>query len=264
MTNIDVAHDPSAGGRDQHLQARTARMFNRPVHAGWNVRFPVHGLMVGVVAAMAGTVTLGILRELYVHMYGLETPLKDLGQIALDSEGTLAVWFSSVIMIAAASLLFVISALTRKLDDASSTHWLLLGILFALMSIDETVSFHETTIAPLRQFFGLDGILHFSWVVIGAPVMLILGAYFLPFLLRLPVRYAVAFATCGGLYVGGALGMEFVGGYTFTTYGGTSVAYTMAFIAEESLEMIGLTGFLIALLHYLKDRLSGHAINLAL
>jgi len=167
-------------------------------------------------------------------------------------------------MVASALLLFIIAALARRADSISRPHWIILGILFTLMSLDETVSFHETTMAPLRQMFNLGGALHFSWVIIAVPVLLILALYFLPFLLRLPLRYAIAFAASGFLYVGGALGMEFIGGYFFTTFGATSFQYMLAFLIEESLELIGLTCFLAALFSYLKQQLSGQALNLTL
>ena len=98
----------------------------------------------------------------------------------------------------------------------------------------------------------------------ASPVMLILSFYFLPFLMRLPWQYAAAFMASGLIYVGGALGMEFVGGYFITTYGETSFQYVLAFLIEESLEMIGLTCFLAALFCYLKNQLSGYALNLTL
>ncbi|MBZ0216562.1 MAG: hypothetical protein K8F25_08420, partial [Fimbriimonadaceae bacterium] len=172
--------------------------------------------------------------------------------------------FSSLMMMASASMLFVLAALVRRTDEFARARWMLLGVLFAIMSVDETVSLHEITMAPLRQFFGLGVALHFSWVVIASPVMLILSFYFLPFLMRLPWQYAAAFMASGLIYVGGALGMEFVGGYFITTYGETSFQYVLAFLIEESLEMIGLTCFLAALFYYLKNQLSGYALNLTL
>lgn len=244
------------------MMERTIRVAGRPIIAGRDLKVPAGHAPYWLSVTTLVIITLGVLREFFVRTFGFHTPLKDLGQIALDSEGTLAVWFSSLTMMAAAALLFFIGALARKEENADAPRWMLLGLLFALMSLDETVSFHETTMAPLRNLFGLGGALHFSWVIIASPIMLGLSVYFLPFLARLPWRYAAAFVVSGLLYVGGALGMEFVGGYLVTTYGMSSSQYMMAFLVEESLEMIGLVCFLTALLSYLKTQLSGHTLNL--
>ena len=50
---------------------------------------------------------LGFMREAYIFQFGTETILKDLGQIALDTENCLGSYYSSVLMIIAALLMTV-------------------------------------------------------------------------------------------------------------------------------------------------------------
>ena len=57
----------------------------------------------------------------------------------------------------------------------------------------------------------------------------------------------------GGVYVGGALGMELVGGYYASGYGTQNLTYPYLATAEEVLEMIGATFFLRALMIHLRD-----------
>lgn len=206
-------------------------------------------------------VSLGIFREYYVLQNGTDTFLKDLGQIALDSEGTLAVWYSSAVMLFCSAVLFLISAAERLRGKTAALHWIVLATLFALMSIDETVSIHEVTISPLRTMFDLGGALHFSWVVVAVPVMLGLALYYLPFLAKLPTRYAAYFALSGALYVGGALGMEFVGGHFFTAQGENSIHYIVAAVIEETLELVGLSLFASVLMSYVGTMLDGLALS---
>ena len=207
-------------------------------------------------------VLLGYFRELYVAQFGLETALKDLRHIALDSEHTIASWFSSLALLLAAIFLSLIARLQRNAFNDDWRRWALLAVLFAGMSIDEAVSFHELLIKPLRATFGFDGIFYFAWVVPGLIVVAVLGAFFLPFLLRLPVRHAVRFAGCGLIYVGGALGMEMVSGSLASQFGMQSVSYILAASAEETLEIFGVTLFCCALVGYLHENFPDVSLGL--
>jgi hypothetical protein len=52
--------------------------------------------------------------------------------------------------------------------------WILLGVIFVLLSLDETASFHEMLIHPVRGRLNLEDIeiFHFAWVV---PALALLG-----------------------------------------------------------------------------------------
>ena len=212
--------------------------------------------------ATALVILLGIFREGYLARFGLGTPLKDLRHIALDSEHTLASWFSALTLFVAAWLLGTVATLVRQ-EGHDWRRWALLSSLFAVMSLDEAVSFHELLIKPLRALFGFDGALFFAWVVPGAVAVTALGLYYLPFLYRLPRRHAVRFVLCGLIHVGGALGMEMVGGYYASHYGMESARYIVAAVIEESMEMIGVSGFCWALVAYLRERWPTWSVRVA-
>jgi hypothetical protein len=203
--------------------------------------------------AVACILALGILREFVVGAIGTETVLKDLRHFALDAERSLPAWYESINMITCAMLLCVIAALSVSLAPRNTRHWAILAAIFLLMSIDSSVSFHEVTVSPLRSAFHLSGVFYFSWVVLAAPLVVAVGLYFVPFLLRLPTRTALQFLLAGTIYVGGALGMEFVCGYLATTVGMDTLTYKAAAAIEEILEPIGLTLFLFALLRHISD-----------
>ncbi len=261
MTIADGAadiRDASDGGRS----ALTKRIAGGPAHAGVGDAVPV-GIPLGrltplLVVATVVVIMLGILREFVVAAIGVETALQDLRHIALDAEQTLAAWYSSSMMLAAAALLFLAGLASRSAGRPSGLrrmhlYWFALAVLFACMSIDEAVSFHEVLITPLRTHLNTDGALYFAWVIPGAIFVAVVGALFIPFLLALPRALAAGFALSGGLFVGGALGMEFVGGYFVSSEGWDSKRYIAAAVIEESLEMIGLTVFLGFLVGHLKS-----------
>ena len=78
-----------------------------------------------------------------------------------------------------------------------------------------------------------------------------LALYFLPFLLRLPRRTAVAFAVAAAIYLGGALGTELVEGWWREGHGHRNLTYHLLVSTEEGLEMLGVICFINALLAYL-------------
>jgi len=52
--------------------------------------------------------------------------------------------------------------------------------------------------------------------------------------------------------VGGAIGVEFVGGAYVGIHGGWTFAYGIMTVIEESFEMIGVLFFIVAILDYIK------------
>jgi hypothetical protein len=210
---------------------------------------------IGSVLWLATIIVLGfaIMREVIIHVVGVETVLRDLRHFALDAERSLPAWYESLMMAAASALLAVIAALSRYRDPRNRLQWTLLAAIFILMSMDEIVSFHEITIEPMRNAFQLTGFLHFAWVILAAPVLAALALFFIPFMLRLPLRTAIRFVIAGGLFVAGAFGLEFVGGYFASSSGVESIPYKIAASCEEILEIVGMTLFVTSVLRHLAE-----------
>lgn len=199
--------------------------------------------------ASATVLALGYLRELYVLRFGLETMLKDLRQIALDTEHCLGSYYSSLLMIIAAILMIVLGQKTKT--RWRRIQWYVLALIFTAMSFDESISFHEVLIDPLRSVFSFSSYLHFAWIVPGAVFVLAVGLAYIPFVFSMPSNIRNRVIASGALYVTGALGFEAIGGHFNSIGGFDNPYYVMAFLTEESLEIIGLTLFATTLLKYL-------------
>ncbi|MEP4767720.1 MAG: hypothetical protein ABJY83_07415 [Roseibium sp.] len=207
-----------------------------------------------VITVATGAVILaGVVREIFVFNVGTETVLQDLRHFALDAERNLGAWYSSLLLMLSAFLLYFCGGLSRARRLRGSYNWYLLAVIFVFLSVDETVGFHETLIDPLRSAFDAKGIFHFAWVIPGMLAVFVAGLYFIPFLLRLPRRLALGMFVAGLVYVGGALGLELVGGLIASDHGMQATNYIMVAIVEESLEMIGLTIFLWVLSGHICD-----------
>ena len=228
-----------------------ATIGNRPDESATTL--PLSTLKPAITAATLLVVALGILREVVIAAIGTQTVLQDLRHIALDAEHTLPSWYSSALMLLAAMFLFASGLHGRRRAATEHRFWFVLATVFLLFSIDEAVSFHEVAIKPLRALLHSSGVFYFAWVIPGGIFVAIFGLKSLPFLASLPSRLARRFTVAGLVYVSGALGMELVGGHFVSSQGWDSLAYIASATVEESLEMVGLTMFLHALLDHLRE-----------
>lgn len=205
-----------------------------------------------LVAVMLLLVVLAAIRIIAIFGFGYPYSFGAIAKVDFDWENNLPSYFSTLLLVIAAALLGLIYRHAAATDGKERRRWGLLALIFLAMSIDEASSMHELLIDPLRETLGLSGIFYFAWVVVAIPVVAALGLYFLPFLFRLPSATRTRFILAGALYVGGALGLEFFGGYSYEASDrGPSLVYDLTAHTEELLEMIGLIVFIDALLDYL-------------
>lgn len=210
----------------------------------------------------ATVIALGIFREWFVAAYGVETIFQDMRHIALDAEMCLAAWYSSLLLVTCAFLLAIIANQASRYRHSDRHFWRVLSIVFVALSLDEATSVHELALEPLQHAWHTSGPFLFAWVIPALALTPLFGLAYLGFLRRLPKPYGAWFFLSGLIYVGGALGMEMVGGAIASTAGEQGLAYTLSFIVEESLEMIGATSFLLALLHFMDHESSAIKVQL--
>ncbi len=169
--------------------------------------------------------------------------------LGLSYEQNLPTWYSSSLLLLCAVSLTLIATAKFAAGLPYRWHWAVLAALFAYVSLDEAVTLHES----LSKYFDYGGVLYFGWVIPASIAVLILGLAYLKFLFHLPVRTRNQFIIAGTLYVGGALGVEFLLGYWTDLAGDRNLVYGLIDLIEESLEILGMTLFLCALLEYLAD-----------
>lgn len=180
------------------------------------------------------------------YLFGL-TPLFD-----LDAEGNLPTFYSTVLLLSCAGLLAIVAGHARRHDEIDATRWAVLAAGFLFMAVDEFAKVHELLDAPVQSLLGesAQGWLLYAWVVPYALAVLALGAWYLPFLRRLPPATRLRFCIAGAIYVGAALGIEFLEGMQAEAQGEDSLGYAVLTTVQETLEMTGLILFLDALLRH--------------
>lgn len=172
-------------------------------------------------------------------------------QFNLDLEANIPTYFSSLLLLISSCLLYSIAAALKSRGDKYTTHWFCMAIIFLFLSIDEVSSLHEMLIAPLNRGYDLSGFLYFSWVIVGFVAVIVMAIFYLRFLLALPNNTKINFIIAAGVYLGGALGIEMVGGYYSSNYDTPSFVYQLITTLEETMEMVGLLIFINALIDFL-------------
>lgn len=173
----------------------------------------------------------------------------------LDAEKNIPTIFSVFLLFFAAVLLTVITIFKKK-NDPDVTKWAILAFGFLYMTVDEGMSIHEKLRIPMHRFFGdvFPSIFHFVWVIPGIAVICVLTLFFAKFLRRLPAKTRSEFVIAATLFIGGAIGMEMVGGWYAHSHGLKNLTYSIIIVTlEESLEMAGVIVFIYALLEYIAD-----------
>ncbi|MCF6743612.1 hypothetical protein E9529_04865 [Blastococcus sp. KM273128] len=169
---------------------------------------------------------------------------------SVDEEANLASWFNAALLLLSALVIWGIAVDRRAAGDRWARHWAFLGFAFAYLSADEAGRLHESADAVVDSLIEARGILSFGWILVAAPLVLAFALAYLGFLRALPadVRRLVVIAAV--LYVGGAIGVESLGGLAYDLNGGQkgSLAFVIASSVEEAFEMTGAITFLAAML----------------
>lgn len=204
-----------------------------------------------VLIAAAVVIGLGFAREWFIASYGEFTVLQEGRHFDLDEEANLPAWFSASLMLMIGLTCGLLASHSRVRGDGLRWGWIGLAVVFVILSADEAASFHEALMEPLRAMLGADGIFFYAWIVPAIPLVGLFALIYLPFLFRLPVSTRVRFVVAGALFVGGAIGVEMIGGLFASTVGEAGTVYGVVTAIEETLEISGLSLFAVALVDYL-------------
>jgi hypothetical protein len=195
--------------------------------------------------------------QLILFLTGHQHWLTDLFNV--DIEQNIPTLFSVFLLLFAALLLAIITAIKKKQRDSHVMYWTILSSGFLFMAIDEAVSMHEKLLLPSAQLLyllgatpGHYGFFAFAWVAHGIALVIVLALFFWRFLLCQPRIIRNRFLVAGIIYIGGAIGMEMIGGRYFELHG-ANLTYRMLSNCEEGMEMAGVIFFIRALLLYIND-----------
>lgn len=171
-------------------------------------------------------------------------------KLRLDTELSVPAWYSSLLMFSAGALAFSISAAERRAGLRTANGWFAVAVLFFYFSLDEMVSIHEHFADGIPDLGPANALGVFRWVVVGLALVVIVGALFVPFLLRLPRRTALLLFVGGAVFVTGAVGFELLGAYAEISAGFRTFLYYVITSLEEALELAGVLITIYAMMKY--------------
>ncbi len=189
---------------------------------------------------------LGLGAELARYRFHIDPDNDWLWLFSLSHERNIPTWYSSSLLVLSAVLLVLATLKAQQTKAEHVWHWGFMAVVMAYISMDEFIGFHEHA-----DWIDGKGIFYFSWVIPAAIVVAILGLVYFKFLLHLPRDSRRAFLIAGLVFIGGALGVELVLGQWTEIHGTHNLGYGLIDFVEESMEILGVTLFVLALIDHL-------------
>jgi hypothetical protein len=167
----------------------------------------------------------------------------------LDGENNIPSAFSFLLLLITSALLTFTSSMTRI--KKNKKFWSTLSFVFLFLALDELIQIHE----HLSEYLKRSGTTvvassDYVWVLPYAIFAILIGLFFLKFVLRLPQATKSLFFLSGLIYVGSALGIDYIQGI-IEKQKLNHFYYKVLTLIEEPGEMIGVIIFIYALLGYI-------------
>jgi hypothetical protein len=230
-----------------------------------DMRIPLSakGISQKLLQIMAGLVVFSILGRLALA-YLPDLPLRNLfaDKFYLDEENNIPSLYSFLLLMLAASTLFLISRIEITIRGSYAKSWQILSLIFVYLAIDEMIALHERLNDILHRF-GLGKGMNFIWILPASCVVLVIASTFSKFLFHLPrlTRLRIIFA--GGLFLLGAVGIEVITlGVLHLDSQVGDLLYQIFMTSEESCEMLGVIAFINAMLIHLNQHYGLSALTL--
>jgi hypothetical protein len=166
----------------------------------------------------------------------------------LNAEQTPAAWFSSALLLICGLLTLLVALGMRQRRTAGRWRWFTVAGLLVLMSADEIAMLHELASTMIAERRPMGGFFNFEWVVLAVPLLLTALVVLGPMLRWLPRRLAGGLLLAAGVYFGGAVAVEMVGGKIADLHSTNHWMYFIAVTFEEGMEIAGLVLAVVALL----------------
>ncbi len=172
----------------------------------------------------------------------------------VDEEDSFPTWYSASALLLTAAVLWVNARYHRKAGNSLTWHWYGLAVGFLLLSVDEIAGMHET----------LNSVIDVSWAIPGGILALFIGGVYLSFLFQIEKKTAISFVVGGVIFLGGAVGVEFLTEPYLENDELNTLAYNLWTAVEEGMEMGGVLIFLKALLLSMKSGLPAGSVRIKL
>ena len=156
----------------------------------------------------------------------------------------LPTWWSASLLVIAAAGHLVAAWVALPRSRATAAAWVGLGLLTALMSLDDTIRIHERLDRLTNRVLDPSDY-PFTWVLLGIPIAIGILVAAVVLGRALPRRTRNAILVGLGTFFFAAVGIEVLGGWLLHTTG-VSTIYRISYHIEEFLEMAGAAVLVVA------------------
>jgi hypothetical protein len=204
----------------------------------------VFRLLAGIIIAL---VILSLAGQVSKYFLGHGRLLGLVRTFHVDHEPSVPAVFT-VLLLMANAIVFAIIATAARRRGGRSLGWFGLALLFVYLAFDEGAELHDLATKPLRAAFDFGGFFHFAWVIPALVIVALIGLLYVRFITALPAQTRRWFIISGAMYVGGALGVEMIGGAYLDAIIVRNFTYELIVTVEETLEMLAIALLLRTLL----------------
>ena len=197
---------------------------------------------------------INLIDQFNIYLYGI--PIVLLPEFHLDTNSTISTYFLTTVLTTSSMMLGMIGVIARKKRDPYSIHWMGLAIITLIVAIDEVIDLHERLKMIFLIYANADIQRYLTWIT--SVFAFVAAVLFIRFMLHLSSADRTALLLAAILFLGGAVGMDFINGRYFSLYGELTLMYGLLSIIESGLEMFGSVVLFYALLNYM----SRHRINI--
>jgi hypothetical protein len=204
----------------------------------------VFRVLAGIIITL---VLLSLAGQVSKYFLGHERLLGFVRAFHVDYEPSVPAVFTVLLLMANAIVFGIIAAAERR-RGGRAPGWFGLAALFVYLAFDEGAELHDLATPPLRAAFDLGGVFHFAWVIPALVVVTLIGLIYLRFVIALPPQTRRWFIISVAMYIGGALGVEMIGGAYLDAIIVRDFTYELIVTVEETLEMLAMALLLRTLL----------------
>ena len=197
------------------------------------------------------------------YVLGYDNIFGIIPMFSLNREENIPALYSTLSLLFCGLLLAIIAAGKNRKRAAYRYHWAGLAAIFIYLSMDEALSFHESSTRPLRSALNTEGALFYAWIIPYSIGLVLLLLIYIKFILNLPGKTRSLLLLAGIVFVAGAIGMELVAGPHDAQFGRDNPVYSLYSTIEEVLEMSGIVIFIYALLSYITSDLNKIRITIS-
>jgi hypothetical protein len=182
-----------------------------------------------------------------IYIVAVGDPPHHRGILDVDEEKSIYTWMSVCALVLCSVLSFQQAGRVGR-GGSRYWQWVAVGGVFVYLSADEQLSLHEQLGGIGARLVDTHGVFTFAWVVPAMGLVAVVAVLLLGLVMSLPPLLRNLSFLSAAVYLGGAVGLEMVGGWILDHPVFMPIAYRTEVNVEEFMEVAGVLIFLWVLI----------------